>query len=144
MKPEDLTPEELDRLACESVGIEPIGWGYDQEFGGRREWLVIDGMDLDDCEKAARRGQEVTGNKARMLWLAVSQEPAACAMLKAAISASGWRMRVDLFPAAEDPAHRWRCSVGATADLWDSSACFAETEERATALAVVSWKQSDK
>ncbi len=139
MKPEDMTPEQLDEAACRAVGIAPLGWraGKIRVYANWDETLE---------ETRARMGD--FGEGAVEFNLKVSQKPAASALLKVAMIDAGlppllifWgepRVLAMLCDAVGEHPEEAAWELSATAGTWSR----AKTEERATALAVVAWKQT--
>ena len=127
----EMTPAELDRAACEAVGIEPIGYtqvrdGIERHFSPGNEWV---------CDKLiAKEGGTKVANSPP-----VSQDPAARAMLEeAAIKAGANRIEIVItsdYAQAQILGHR---------RIWSRVYCAdSETpKERAVALAVVAWAQA--
>lgn len=142
--PADLSPEELDRLACEAVGIEPEIWVWPirTESGNRHEYRPAywrgEPQNWRDTFDADPEEVEV--------FPPVSSDPAACAMLKAAMSEAGLPMLLIFYGEdvlamlcdATTEWHRGALELIATAEIRTR----AETEERAVALAVMAWAQA--
>lgn len=124
MSTSGLSHEALDAAACKAVGIEP------------KCWIVTSTHDAQGREREHPLEEHYSTERefAKPEWYAVSQEPAACAMMKAAAIKSGLTIVIELSP-VED-ADAW-----VSEDPIDSPgfSARAKTEERAVALAVVAW-----
>lgn len=131
-----LPPEELDRLACEAVGLEPwhteyraarVGSGAPHVFAADEWW--------SRCEQKLWAEVETLHR-----WHMVSTQPAACAVLKAAFLEMGDCQSIEIHLSNRFERYvRVRLNAGP----WiHEERNTGKTEERAVALAVVAWAQA--
>ena len=133
-----LSNAEIDRLACQALGLEPESW----TAAGRR----VDGRVYRKWARSEREAREFVAESiegeeplAHLItpdrWPPVSSDPAACARLKAALRKlnRGLQLDITIWPEGECQARVGRGIVFTTG--WHD----ADTEERAVAEAVAAW-----
>ncbi len=147
MTPADLSPKDLDRLACDAVGIEAIGWGYLEKGKNVDRWDLCGpwielGSGVQGCgvlasiQRAHDRGDETEGPFE--IFPSVSEEPAACAVLEeAAMRAGAGRIETVVTPEYTQ-AQVNRTRIWSRVFLNESNT----QKYRAVALAVVAWAEA--